>query len=193
MNVTVKQAVKRLDEFVKMSRSICKDPDVANDLVQDLFLKLCEIEKNEGSLDRLSYFNKAKDKLEINTFYCFRIMTNVYLDLVRRDKIIYVSSISESDELLATEDPTATELEYQESKDSLLKEVEESSQELHWYDAKIFEHYMFDVKSVRELSALTGISHTSIYNTICNVKEAIKDQTRPSKIRNYYRAKNSLD
>ena len=192
MSVTVSQAAKRVSEFNKMARSICNDIVTAQELVQELFLKLCLIEKEEGGLDRLSFFNVKTDRLEINTFYCYRIMTNVYLDYLRRDKVIYVEQYEDLDLADSSADPEEIELDYQKAKADLLNEVEQSLKELHWYDAKLFEHYQNEVKSVRELAEETGISHTSIYNTIRNVKEAIKESTRKSKIKAYNRTKNNI-
>ena len=189
MNLKVSQVAKRRNEFYKMAVKICKSTFVADDLVQSLFIKLIEIERNEGSLDRLAYGAK-----EINTYFCYRIMQNVFLDAKKRklnETVLFYDPLDIEDvkqEVEAIEE----ELHYLEKQDELLKEVEAILNTLHWYDARLFTAYHKEVSSVRELAEETGISDYSIYNTLKNVKARIQKEVENEKVRAYNRAKDSL-
>ena len=48
--------------------------------------------------------------------------------------------------------------------------------DLHEYDKLLFEIYFSSGKSIRRLAKDTGISTTSIYTTLKNVKQYLKDE-----------------
>jgi predicted DNA-binding protein YlxM (UPF0122 family) len=68
--------------------------------------------------------------------------------------------------------------------DKVWKEVNE----WHWYDHKMFEIYMNSDMSMRDISRETTISLSSIFNTIKNGKDRIKDRFKED----YKKYKDSL-
>ncbi len=191
MNVTVNSVSKRWDEFYAMAMSICKNEELSGDLVQLMFIKLMDIERKEGSLERITYKN------EINTYFCYRILFTLFLDYkrqkVRHDKLftpIEDLTCSISLEYDPNESALAEE-EYYEKQSDLLKEVEEA--DLHWYDAQLLREYGMSDKSLRQLAKETGISTMSIYNTIKNARQQIQKTTKAEKVKDYREAKNRRD
>ena len=191
MNVTVNSVSKRWDEFYAMAMSICKNEELSGDLVQLMFIKLMDIERREGSLERIMY------KDEINTYYCYRILNSLFLGYLSERKshnklFTYIEDLEHS---IALEyDPNESALaeeEYHEKQLDLLKEVEEV--DLHWYDAQILREYGMSDKSLRQLAKETGISTMSIYNTIKNARQQIQKTTKADKVKDYREAKNRRD
>ena len=191
MNVTVNSVSKRWNEFYAMAMSICKNEELSGDLVQLMFIKLMDIERKEGSLERITY------KDEINTYFCYRILFTLFLDYkrqkVRHDKLF--TPIEDLKHSIALEyDPNESALaeeEYYEKQSELLKEVEGA--DLHWYDAQLLREYGMSDKSLRQLAKETGISTMSIYNTIKNARQQIQKTTKAEKVKNYREAKNRRD
>lgn len=191
MSVTVDSVSKRWDEFYAMAMSICKNEELSNDLVQMMFLKLLDIERKEGSLDRIKY------KDEINTYFCYRILFNLFLEYVnqstKRDKLfVYIDDLKSSIKLEYDPNESAlAEEEYHEKQLELLKEVEAT--ELHWYDAQLLKEYGMSDKSLRQLGKETGISTMSIYNTIKNARRKVKESAQAEKVKEYKEAKARRD
>lgn len=191
MNVTVNSVSKRWDEFYAMAMSICKNEELSGDLVQLMFIKLMDIERKEGNLERITY------KDEINTYFCYRILFTLFSDYKRQrsrhDKLF--TPIEELNRSIALEyDPNESALaeeEYYEKQSELLKEVEEA--DLHWYDAQLLREYGMSDKSLRQLAKETGISTMSIYNTIKNARQQIQKTAKAEKVKDYREAKNRRD
>jgi len=56
----------------------------------------------------------------------------------------------------------------------LLESIDEVVDELYWYDKELFKLYYYNGNTLHGLAQQTGISRTSIFNTIKRVKEYIK-------------------
>ena len=55
----------------------------------------------------------------------------------------------------------------------LINSIESKIEQLYWYDKEILKMYI-ELGSVRKVSAVTGIPHTSIFITIKNIRKCIK-------------------
>ncbi len=55
----------------------------------------------------------------------------------------------------------------------LINSIERRIEQLYWYDKEILKMYI-ELGSVRKVSAVTGIPHTSIFITIKNIRKCIK-------------------
>jgi DNA-directed RNA polymerase specialized sigma24 family protein len=69
------------------------------------------------------------------------------------------------------EEPAYNEQPYHE----LVDGIQCTISAMHWYDKQLFMLYVNSGKSMRKIAADTGISLTSINNTIQNVKRTIKE------------------
>ena len=187
MNVTTNSVSKRWDEFYAMAMSICKNEELSGDLVQMMFVKLLDIERKEGGLSRITY------KDEINTYFCYRILFTLFLDYKRqknRHDNIFVNIDDVKDSIDLEYDPNESleaEVDYYERQSELLEEVDAT--ELHWYDAQLLKEYGTSDKSLRQLAKETGISTMSIFNTIKNARQQIKETAQPEKVKKYNEAK----
>ena len=53
---------------------------------------------------------------------------------------------------------------------------DEVAEEWHWYDKKMWKLYSQTDMSIRKLASETNISWVSIFNTLKNLKQEIKDK-----------------
>ena len=67
-------------------------------------------------------------------------------------------------------------LEKHEALERLHQRINEEMDNWHWYDAMLFKVYKEGNASMRDIAKDSGISLTSIFNTLKNCKERLKDE-----------------
>jgi RNA polymerase sigma factor (sigma-70 family) len=150
---------KKHNDWLSMAYSFGLPKEEAEDLVQDMYLKMHKISQTKE-------FIPAERTYE---FYVYITMRNLFYD----NKKAEVHKIDiDTIRTLATEDQDHNK----EELETLLDKMNQCIEELHWYDKKIFEIYYGRGETIRQLSAGTKISSSSIFNTIKNVRETIKDK-----------------
>ncbi len=131
-------------------------PEEAEDVVQDVFLKLCEIQEKEGNLNRLMY------KDEPNKSFLYTAIANRVFDLKRKQRMVDVDIDTVS----------SRNVTYQEG--SVEREINEKLTSMgRWYHS-LYHAYFGDDISIRKLSARTGISVTTLYWSLKHIKEQLK-------------------
>ena len=167
---------KRNDEWIKIALSICKDKTLANDLVQEMYLR---IEKYVKDPERIT----TNDK--ISSLYIYVTIRNLYFKHQnnKKRKIIYqykdYDSFDDNDVFNNDTDSIENDLELLEMEKAHKKIMEKILQEIstwHWYDEKLFKLYFFTDKSLRTIASETRISLTSIYNSCKNYKEILTEK-----------------
>jgi DNA-directed RNA polymerase specialized sigma24 family protein len=146
----IEQLAQRDSEWRKMSLHICKDKDLADELVQEMYIK---------SVD----FKNVKNI----TNYVFFVLKNLYYDSLKSKDICVdnfnIFAIIDEDYQEPSNDFYLTEKEFK----LLLKD-------LTWYERTMYlksEQY-----GQRELSRMTGIRLQTIHRVNKNVKFKIKCQ-----------------
>lgn len=139
-------------ELMKMAKYHGATEEDAADAVQDLYMKLLEIQKKEGSIDRITY------KGNINTVYLFNAIRNIVLNKLRHSKRnVHIEK-----------DSVVHEFTIQQ------EEVQEHLKTLDPFCRKLYSAYMQDTISMRELSRKTNISVTTIFYGVKNIRETLK-------------------
>lgn len=147
-----------------MARSFGANKDVAEDLVQEMYLRLYDYVDN---VDRIMYNEK-----EVNTFFVYVTLRNLYGYLMKAKSRITIVEIDElSDELLFEE----ANIEAEHRMVELYDQIWESVDDWHWYDKKLFDIYHNSDMSIRKLSEETNISARSIWNTLDNGRKRIQE------------------
>jgi len=194
MSVTVAKASKHYKKFYGSAVNICKDKDLAKDLVQEMFIKLIAIEEKEGSLDRLSY------KGEINFYFCYRILYSIYLNTKILSNSygvdVFYCDVEEEFNSRLTDNPDKVadaEREFNEAVSEITDHIEAIIKKEHWFDVALFKEYISGNKSMRELADEIGISAATISNSVNKVKQSIKSKADYGKIENYYQKKNQAE
>ncbi len=154
------------DDWVRIVQSFGCNLDTAEDLVQEMYIKMHILTKKGTDI----MYNET----EINHFYVFRTLRTMFIDLTRKQSKVKLLSIDSEDELSEYINHIKN-LEHQESsrKISLLyEEINEALEKLHWYDKKIYK-YIEGGETIKSLSDKTSISYYSIYNTYKKVKQIL--------------------
>tara|TARA_R100000781_G_C4079736_1_gene127299 strand:+ start:1281 stop:1760 length:480 start_codon:yes stop_codon:yes gene_type:complete len=152
---TMEKLFEKNNDWIDICKSFGLDEPTSQDLVQEMYIKIQL--KLEGGLD-ISY-----GKSDINTYYIFKTLRNLFYDLKRKGKnIIRVGTES----LKAKEGDVDYTAKY--------KLVQEELEKMYWYDRKVFD-IINSGESIAELSRKSGIQYYSLYNTYRKVKKRLKD------------------
>ena len=156
----LKIVAKDHKEWVKLVQSFGED-FFAEDIVQESYLRLHKYCKPE---------NIIQDG-QINKGFMYFVLRNLYLLHIKSEKKNAMVSLNE----LAVLKDEPTNLTKEESFSALLSKIHEEVDSWHWYDKQLFELYKNTNKSLRQISAETNISVTSIFNTVKTCKKRIKN------------------
>ncbi len=111
----LEQLAKKDTQWRKIAYNICKDKSLADDLVQDMYLKLCESKK------------------EINDFYVIIVLRNLFLDHIKQNKTISLDGFDLPDKNVKLE-LNDNEIDFIKSLKWYEKELLEISQDLSYRD-----------------------------------------------------------
>jgi RNA polymerase sigma factor (sigma-70 family) len=159
------------------------DKDIANDIVQDMYIKVDSyIKKHNADI----MFNES----EVNYYFFWVTLKNMYTDYHRKDKRDPLVFVEEVHDVIQPEDFDIVEdydlhraiMEWYESED--YEQMCNSEELLHYdreklnnyYLRKIFEECFLNGKKVSELSRDTNITYWSLRNTIKIIKNQIKQR-----------------
>ena len=154
---------KDYKRWSNMSKVICNNREVAEEILQELLLNM--IENNRTNPDKL------------NDSYIFMSLKNRFLNYIRDNanrKMDYVNS-----ELL--EDTTQPEDLLELIKKNLedqdkINIITETILELESYDKKLYQLHFIWGLSQREIAKKIGISHMTINMRVNKIKDKIKDR-----------------
>ena len=161
------ELAKYYPKLLKLAEKITKGNKVdAQDLVQDLYVIILEYDQE-----------KIKKIVENGhlVFWSARVLMNQYVRTNSAFKTKYYTK-------LRTENYDVKNFQYFDSIEELvefenkLQFVKDKMNNLHEYDKLLFEIYFSSGKSILKLAKDTGISTTSIYTTLKNVKQYLKDE-----------------
>tara|TARA_R110000822_G_scaffold29350_3_gene86489 strand:- start:1620 stop:2198 length:579 start_codon:yes stop_codon:yes gene_type:complete len=159
--------------WLKMVINMGCSKDVAEDIVQEMYLKLHRLIKEQ---DKIMYNDE-----EVNRFYVFVTLKNLYIDY-RKAKNKYtffefIETDNESDE--EADDAFLNEMndiEKDVAFTNLINSITEEINSWHLYDAKLCNTYYKSNLSLRDISTGSKISLTSIFNSVKNYKKILRDK-----------------
>ena len=143
--------------------------DYAEDIVQEMYIKLYELPDPKRILD-------SKNSKALVGYFVYLIIRNMIYNYNKvKNKITKV----DIDEV----ESEYTEYDYDADTDFELKLliVETEIEKFRWYDQKIFDLYHNEGLSIRKLSKHSHISSSSIFNTLKNGNEKIKQAYNKAK------------
>lgn len=149
---------KRHDEWLRMAMSFGADRDSAQDLVQDMYLRMYKYVENP---ERIMY-----NEDEVNTYFVFVVLRNLYISSQK------AMTFSELEELEGEMDDPNYEMEM--AHNNLIDELWEEVDSWHWYDTKLFKLYHNTNMTIKKISEETKISERSIWNTLDNGRKRIQ-------------------
>lgn len=160
--LTFQAIYNKHDKWLKMAASFGIPQSQVEDVVQDLYIKMLEMQ-SDGTLQKIEY----KDG-EVNDSYIYFCIRSISTNLIR----------SESREVTykSYHDTQIEEEDYDFDKDEDIECIQCAIQNLNWYDKMVFDHYQKMKMNLTKLSKDTKISYYSLRNTIRNVKKTIEEE-----------------
>ena len=149
-------------EWIKMANYLGSDHP--EDAVQEMYLKLCEINEAEGSLNRFEYHG------QVNTMYIFKILQSKVIDAFRQKK----REVYDEQQFNPVEPIQECEFAFED----LMSCVKSTIDEMGDYDQMLLELYFVYGFSMREIESRTGIPLHSIFNRLQSAREIIKNKTK---------------
>lgn len=148
--------------WIKMLVNLGCKVDVAQDLVQDMYLKLHRLVKDES---RIMY------KDDINRYFVWVTLRNLYYSYLKdkRNSIFY--EILENDEIVEKQ----YDVEEDNAFEKIMSEVEKITSDWHISDQRLFDLYFIQGLSLRAISKGTGIGLSWIHNSILKQKAILRE------------------
>lgn len=134
----LEELAKNHQTWIMIAYKLCKNDDLCNDLVQDMYLKLHNYKK------------------EISVGYVYFTIKSIWLDGIRKNKIDLDYEIKD----IQTID---LDMESFLIKENQYKIIEETKESLKWHEQKIIE--LSTIKGIRPLARESGISKEQIVKT----------------------------
>lgn len=157
---------KRHDEWVKMAMSLGCNLEEANELTQQMYLRLHKYVDNP---ERIMY---SEDK--VNTYYVYVTLRNLYLS--RSHSYNLKNHVELTSGRLSQVDPEILNMEREEAFSDLIDTIKDIVHSWYWYDKKLWDIHFYWKMSMRAISKETTISLSSIFNTLKNGKNKVKEQ-----------------
>jgi len=148
--------------WIKMLVNLGCDIDVAKDLVQDMYLRMHRLVKDEK---RIMY------KDDVNRYFVWITLRNLYYSYLKdkRNSIFY--EILENDEVVQSEYDVAED----DAFENIMTQINEIISDWSVYDKRLFELYFIQGLSLRAISKGAKIGLTSIHNSILNQKAILRE------------------
>jgi len=152
-----------LDKDINQAISKMQPVELQEDLKQEIFLVLCEM--NDERLCGMWTSGYLK-------YFVVRTMLNMaksdrstFFNMFRKSFSEYCDNYEKADEISGVD----------EEMDGKLKK---SMGELHWYEKNLFEHYAENGRNILKLSRDTKIPYRSLFKTVTKVKKKLSKAVR---------------
>ncbi len=155
-------------DWVRMAMSFGCKKDQANELVQEMYLRLY---KYVGDPKKIMYKNN-----EVNTFYVYLTLRNLYLSDKHKYTLPGHREFNKND--FPQDDLVMEVLEYEDAFENLIKKIREVVGGWYWYNRKLWDIHFYRDLSMRSISKETTISLSSIFNTLKNGKKEVKQKAQ---------------
>tara|TARA_R100000951_G_scaffold21921_1_gene18208 strand:- start:3588 stop:4139 length:552 start_codon:yes stop_codon:yes gene_type:complete len=159
----LKYAAKDHKKWIKIVNSFGKT-NVAEDIVQEAYMVLYKY------TDEKSVVQNGR----VNQGYMFYTLRSVYYQYHKIKKRIQVTSID--DEGYTAQIQDNIEMDEEIGYGSFLQLVDKSMEDFNWYDRKLWKLYSQTDMSIRKIAAETSISWVSIFNSLKNIKQILKEK-----------------
>lgn len=154
--------------WVRMVRGFGADRDLSQDLVQSMYLRMHKYVKDE---DRIMYNDD-----EVNRFFVYVTLKNMYKTYMNAANKFTFFEIREDDAI----DEELREFCFDEAMETaferLVGKINTEMNTWHKYDKILSEKYLKSDYSLRDIANGSGISLTSIFNSMRENKRILKEK-----------------
>lgn len=157
---SLEDLAKNHKEYIQIVKSFGGNVD-PEDIVQEMYIRLH------------NHLERHPDK-ELNLFYCWSTLRNIFFDTYKEDTRYCDKDINDFHNLEQEE----TNQEEQEAYNLLQQKVNKVVNKQHHFDSRLFEIYTKQKTSIRKLSKETCISSRTIFWSLKNTKKLIRKELK---------------
>lgn len=154
--------------WIRMVRGFGADRDLAQDIVQSFYLRMHKYVKDG---DRIMYNDE-----EVNRFFCYVTLKNMYRTYMNAETRFQWYEVREDDAI----DEELKEFVFDEAMETaferLIGKISDEMNTWHKYDRILSEKYLKSDYSLRDIASGSGISLTSIFNSMRENKRLLKEK-----------------
>lgn len=159
------------DWLRSVSYNLCKNTDVADDLIGELYLYLAE-KKNP----KLFFSNS------FNLKYCHLFLSSRWVNMVKREnKSIYVQNWKDTEDVPYNHEWDAMVDKFEQDVKDELDHLKTTPM---WSSAKLYELYQFSDLTMEELSEEIGISKSTTFLNVKKIKQHLQNNIKNPKDEN---------
>ena len=157
------RVAERHKEWIAIVKSF-GEYDYAEDLVQEMYLTIYKY-ADENKIIRNSVVSRG---------YVYFTLRSLYYQYYNSKKKI--TKVSLDDEEFTIQIPNDSQMDEQVAFHKICTMIDNHIDGWRWYENKLFKLYRDSDLSIRGIAAETNISWVSIFNTLKNAKQEIKDK-----------------
>lgn len=157
------KVAERHKEWVAIVKSF-GEYDYAEDLVQEMYLTIYKY-ADESKIIRDGVVSRGY------MYFTLRSLYYQYYNSKRK-----ISKVSIDDDEVTLQIPDASQMDEQIAFHKICTMIDEHIEGWRWYENRLFKLYRDSNLSIRGIAAETNISWVSIFNTLKNAKQEIKDK-----------------
>jgi RNA polymerase sigma factor (sigma-70 family) len=166
--ITIDSIALRHNEWRKMALYLGATAQNVDDIIQDFYIKIIEINATDGNLNRITGENG-----KLHTMYVFKIIqSNVVNDFRAKKKDIFDENYTDENEV------DSIQIELTDSYSELMAEIKSVIDSMREYDQMLLELYFVYGFSFREIQRRTSIPARSVFIIVKTAKELIKQKTQ---------------
>ena len=163
----------KYNELLRIALKITKREDDAQDLTQEVYIVMLEYDQEK--------LKTIYDNGHLG-FWCTRVMLNMYIrsNSQFKKKHHEINKTGLDNDYILNQMACEGEAGIEEKimQEERLNLINNAMDYLHFYDKTLFKVYYETDHTIRSLAEATGISTTSIFHTIKNVRSYIIDEVK---------------
>tara|TARA_B110000977_G_C10948319_1_gene443668 strand:- start:54 stop:584 length:531 start_codon:yes stop_codon:yes gene_type:complete len=159
----LEKLAKHHDLWIKMLVNLGCNVPLAQDLVQDMYIRLHRLVKDES---RIMYGN------DINRYFIWTTLRNMYFSRLKSNKQMPTYELNDNDDL----ELDSYNIEKDNSFESIQSRIGEIVSTWSVYDKKLFSLYFIQGMSLRKIAKGAGIGLNSIHDSVKSQREVLRSE-----------------
>ncbi len=120
---------------------------------------------------------------DLNLFYVYKLIRSKFINSTNKKKRLSTTNLNEDVQEFSENEEYNYDKD--ESTEKLLEIVDKAlREELHWFDSRLFETYLYDEHSIQSLHEATRISRNTIWVSLNKTKNYIKQKAKDNGLYN---------
>jgi RNA polymerase sigma factor (sigma-70 family) len=157
---------KHHDLWIKMLINLGCDNTTAKDIVQNMYLRLHKLVKDE---DRIMYND------DVNRYFVYTTLRNMYFSYLKKANSYSIYPLFETEDYSEDIDELNNILDENAYFRFLIDKIYDMVDSWEVYDKKLFDLYFIRGQSLRRISKGSKIGLSSIHNSVLNYKEKLRE------------------